>query len=221
MHFGLPAMIFSYARSVLPLCLLLALIPSVSTAFEVRDSNFQQCLNDIGKKKSWVKPEEFLVIKCHSAKIESVEGIAQFSNVESVSLHKNNIREIRLPSLTKLKTLNIARNKIEHLVIADQPQLEKLYLFDSATTTLHIENLPKLKLLKANNNNLIKFTYSLTPSLEKIYIFDNQLEHVDIYSLEKLAYMDCRQNPMPDPLYEEMDAMRHVTFLHDGNADDW
>jgi hypothetical protein len=30
-----------------------------------------------------------------------------------------------------------------------------------------------------------------------------------------------RHNPMPDELYEDMDALPGVTILHDGNADDW
>ena len=47
------------------------------------------------------------------------------------------------------------------------------------------------------------------------------MEHIDIYSLPKMKYMDVRQNPMPDELYEEMDKLKGTTILHDGNADDW
>ena len=81
--------------------------------------------------------------------------------------------------------------------------------------------MPGLTLLKINDNQIVKFTYKDLPALEKIYMFNNLMEHVDIYHLPAMKYMDARQNPMPDPLYEEMDKMAGVTFLHDGNAEDW
>jgi hypothetical protein len=88
-------------------------------------------------------------------------------------------------------------------------------------TALELAGLPKLKLLKINDNQIVQFTYKDLPALEKIYMFNNVMEHVDIYHLPAMTYMDARQNPMPDPLYEEMDKLKGVTFLHDGNAEDW
>ena len=44
---------------------------------------------------------------------------------------------------------------------------------------------------------------------------------MDIYHLPLAHYIDVRQNPMPDKLYEEMDKLKGITFLHDGNAKDW
>ena len=87
--------------------------------------------------------------------------------------------------------------------------------------TLILTNLINLKVLKANNNKIENFSYSNTPKLENMYIFNNQLETINIYDLPSLQYMDCRQNPMPDSLYDEMDKKNDTTFLHDGNAEDW
>jgi Leucine-rich repeat (LRR) protein len=86
---------------------------------------------------------------------------------------------------------------------------------------LNLSNLINLEVLKANNNKIENFSYSNIPKLEKMYIFNNQLEAININDLPSLQYMDCRQNPMPDSLYDEMDKVDNTTFLHDGNADDW
>jgi Leucine-rich repeat (LRR) protein len=96
-----------------------------------------------------------------------------------------------------------------------------LYVFDNHLTDLTLSNLAQLQTFKANNNNIEYFAYSNIPKLQKIYIFNNELETIDIYNLPSLQYMDCRQNPMPDSLYDSMDKIDDVTFLHDGNAEDW
>jgi hypothetical protein len=84
-----------------------------------------------------------------------------------------------------------------------------------------LHDLPHLGLLKANANKMRLFSYGKLPRLEKIYLFNNQLTTIDIDHLPALRYMDARQNPMPDELYQRMDSQKNVTYLHDGNAPDW
>ena len=110
---------------------------------------------------------------------------------------------------------------LSHLTISDLPLVNTIYLFDNGLKTLILTNLINLEVFKANNNKIEHFTYINTPKLERVYIFNNQLETIDIYNLPRLHYMDCRQNPMPDSLYDEMDKIDDITFLHDGNAEDW
>lgn len=99
--------------------------------------------------------------------------------------------------------------------------MEEVFAFSNKLTSFELDNLPKLKQIKANSNQLTQFSYKALPELEKIYLFDNLMEMIDIYNLPSMRYMDVRQNPMPDELYEKMDALSGVTILHDGNAEDW
>lgn len=187
----------------------------------IADLNLRECVYQTAEKHHWKQPNEFSELKCHNKNITRLEGIEKFINIKTLSLHKNNITKADVSALSKLQRLNLARNKIETLHIAKLQNLKELYIFGNPLIELHLTQLPKLQKLKASGNRLIEFSYSDLPALEKIYLFNNELEHIDIHNLPSLTYMDVRQNPMPDPLYEEMDKQKRATILHDGNADDW
>jgi hypothetical protein len=204
--------------------LLLTLVSQASSAtFTVQDSNLQACLQSLADKNAWVQAQDVIAIECHGKGIQSLRGLEQFTGLASLSLYNNRIERLDtdLKLFKNLKLLNLARNNLRQLTIIDLPKLNILYLFDNHLTALALSNLTQLELMKANNNKIEHFSYSNTPQLKKIYIFNNQLESIDIYNLPSLHYMDCRQNPMPDSLYDEMDKIDDVTFLHDGNAEDW
>jgi len=187
----------------------------------VADSNLQECIQKLAKKNKWQTAEDVDEIVCHASKIQSLAGITKFTQVKKLSLHKNQISSVDLTGLVRLEHLNIARNELTELVLEGLPNLQEVYVFGNKLTAFRIANLPQLSLLKGNSNELMQFTYNNVPQLEKIYLFDNKLETIDIYHLPGMNYMDVRQNPMPDELYEEMDAMADVTILHEGNAEDW
>jgi len=213
----------SWPSYFLTLCLCCLAHISQATNVQVVDTALQACLNKQAKANNWSQPLQFTEISCHSQGVKSLDGLIQFKNLESLSLYNNQLEQIDidLGNLPKLKTLNLARNNLKNIDISTLNGLENLYLFANQLTTLGLSNLPKLEVLKANNNMLTRFSYANTPRLKKIYIFNNQLETINIYDLPALQYMDCRENPMPDELYDQMDQTDNVTFLHDGNADDW
>lgn len=187
----------------------------------VNDKAFNQCINEIAHKESWNTHLDFSAIKCHNKKIDSINGIEQFTNLEKLSLHKNNIREADVSALYKLKHLNIARNHLSAFELHQLPELQDVYIFGNRLISLKLTSLKSLVKLKASANKLTEFSYTDLPALKKLYLFDNQMENIDIYHLPQLRYMDVRQNPMSDELYEEMDRLKNTTILHDGNADDW
>jgi hypothetical protein len=205
------------------LALLMSCISQTAYAFEfqVPDGNLQQCLLELVEKKQWQTIEDVTEISCHSKKIRSLSGLEQFAKLQKLSLYNNQLSELNLTGLAELKHLNVAKNTLQNLTLGGLPVLEELYIFNNKLKSLNLADLPKLTLVKFNNNQITEFTYSNLPKLEKLYLFNNNIKHLDIYQLPAMHYMDARQNPMPDKLYEEMDAMKGVTFLHDGNAEDW
>ncbi len=196
---------------------------SAAQTFSVSDPKLQQCLQSIAKKEQWRQPADFIDIKCHGNNIRSLQGLEAFTNVVMLSIYNNKLSriDVDLTRLKQLKTLNLARNNIEQAELAKLESLEKVYLFSNGLRSLKLGGLTKLKEIKANNNKISDFHYVDLPRLEKMYIFNNELETINIYDLPSLQYMDCRENPMPDELYDEMDQLEHITFLHDGNAEDW
>jgi Leucine-rich repeat (LRR) protein len=196
-------------------------VPVSATDYQVEDPHLANCLTQLAQDNHWQSASEFLEIVCHSQRIQSVAGIDKFVNISRLSLHNNQITSISLDNFPQLTHLNLARNNLTEVTIARLPELTEVFLFRNRLAAATLEDLPKLKEVNANANRLTRFSYSNLPIVEKIYLFNNELEHVDINNLPSLQYMDARQNPMPDKLYEEMNALPGVTILHDGNADDW
>ncbi|GAA6135612.1 hypothetical protein NBRC116188_24020 [Oceaniserpentilla sp. 4NH20-0058] len=203
--------------------LLLLSMKANSLELAVKDRFLQGCLETLAKDHGWVQLKDVTAIKCHSLDIQSLAGLEQFTGLESLSLYNNRIvkLDVDFATLKHLTHLNLARNHLKTVNISGLLKLKKLYLFDNQLTNVTLSQLPELTEMKANNNKIQRFIYQGTPKLEKIYIFNNQLETVDIHHLPSLHYMDCRQNPMPDTLYDEMDKQENVSYLHDGNAEDW
>lgn len=189
----------------------------------VDDDALQHCLEMSAKSNGWSNAEEFTEIKCNSKGVRSLNGLEKFIKVTSLSIYNNKLKniDVDLSYFHELSMLNLARNDLRQASFQGLPKLETLYVFGNKISNLSIVDLPELKLIKAHNNKATQFKYSNTPKLHKIYAFNNQLETFDIDNLPMLEYMDCRQNPMPDALYDKMDKVDSTTFLHDGNADDW
>jgi len=202
-------------------CLYLVSHCTRALEFSVSDANFKQCLTTLAQKNNWASVDTVTKIECHSQNIAVLDGLEQFTQLQSLSIYNNQLTQASVKNLSHLRHLNLAKNSLKSVELAGLPALEELYVFNNKLTGLSLTNLPALKLLKANENQLLTFTYNELPALEKIYLFNNKIVTVDIYHLPSMRYMDCRQNPMPTKLYDEMNALKGVTFLHDGNAKDW
>ena len=196
-------------------------LKSHALEFSISDANLQKCLTDLAQKNNWTTVEAVTKIECHSKEISAIDGLEKFTQLQTLSLYNNQISVLSLKTFPNLRHINLAKNSLTSVDLAELPALEELYIFNNKLVDLKLANLPKLKLLKANENQLLTFTYSELPQLEKMYIFNNKMVDFDINHLPKMRYMDCRQNPMPAKLYDEMNVMKGVTFLHDGNAKDW
>jgi hypothetical protein len=209
--------------TITPLFVFFMVSHTQASVFNVQDVDLQACLQELALMNQWSQPEDVIEVKCHNKDIRSLQGLEQFTHLESLSLYNNKLEyvDINLSYFKQLIVLNLSRNNLVQLTITDLPKLNKVYLFNNAMKDLNLSNLINLEVLKANNNKIENFSYSNIPKLEKMYIFNNQLEAININDLPSLQYMDCRQNPMPDSLYDEMDKVDNTTFLHDGNADDW
>lgn len=188
---------------------------------KIIDPNLRQCIFKLMENHGWSKAAQVQSIKCHNKKINSAEGIEQFSNIHTLSLYNNNLQSIRIEQFGKLESINVANNGLKGVTLLEAPKLNKLFLFKNKLSDLSLNNLPSLTQVKANDNNLELLTVTATPNLIKLYLFNNQLESIDLIATPQLRYLDVRQNPMPDDFYDFLDEQDNLTARHDGNADDW
>lgn len=185
------------------------------------DPALASCIADTAAENGWTTVAQFVSLKCHSMDIKKAQDVTQLSAIKSLSLYNNQISQLDLTELTQLEELNLAGNQLIQLQIRGLNQLETLYLFRNKLTTVDLTGLSKVHTVRLMQNTLE--TLDITPliSLQKGYFFDNQLEDLQITGLSQLEFMDVRQNPMPDELYDFYDEQDGMVISHDGNADDW
>lgn len=188
---------------------------------KITDKKLAVCLTQQAKEQHWKKLSDVIAIKCHGKEIANIAGLERFSNLEKLSLFNNKLTHVDLHTFKKLKHINIANNKLIRINIIGLSQLQSLYLFKNKLTTVNFKGLSQLKKIRITNNKLKKIDISTLISLEKAYFFDNKLEDLIVTELPKLKFIELRQNPMPDEVYDRYDALEGITIIHDGNADDW
>lgn len=193
----------------------------VSEADTVTDNALNACIQKAMEKAEIEHAEKLETLKCHNKGIRNIDGLSQFKNLQSLSLFGNNINRADLTSLKQLKHLNLARNSLNQLQIKGLNQLETLYLFKNKLDTIDFHGLGALTKMRIMQNKLTALDISPLTSLSEAYLWDNQLEDLQINGLTQLTFLDVKQNPMPDELYDFYDQQTGVTISHDGNADDW
>lgn len=189
--------------------------------FTIEDDALQTCIVQSMEKAGFKQPEQLLELKCHNKYIKSIFGLEQLANLESLSLFGNRITSADLTSLKSLKHINLAKNNLSNLQISGLKNLETLYLFKNKLTTINFDGVVSLTKIRVMQNKLGVLDISPLQSLTEAYLWDNQLEDLQITGLDNLKFLDVKQNPMPDELYDFYDKQSGITISHDGNADDW
>lgn len=205
--------------------LVLLINPSVQArsinAMTFSDLALAQCVKTLAEQNHWQSNDQITKLKCHGKGIKKVDDIVNFPQLSYLSLFNNNIVEADLSSLTQLKYVNLANNKLADIKLNNLSHLETLYLFKNKLTTIDFSGLTALKKVRATNNRLNKLDISPLKSLEKAYFFDNKLKDLIVKGMPKLKFIELRQNPMTDEVYDRYDELDGITIVHDGNADDW
>lgn len=185
------------------------------------DSKLANCVREQAASRNWQTVEEFVELSCHNMDIQVADDVSSLSALKTLSLFNNNISHLDLRPLTQLETLNLANNALESLQISGLDRLQTLYLFRNKLQRIDLSGLSSLKKLRLMQNALTELDISPLTSLEMGYFFDNQLKDLQISGLSKLQFLDVKQNPMPDELYDFYDQQEGIIINHDGNADDW
>ena len=186
-----------------------------------KDGSLSNCITTLAKKRNWQTTDTIKKLQCHGMHIKSLEGLEALTSLEYLSLYNNEIKTTDLTTLNNLHYLNIANNKLQSIKLNGLSQLKTLYLFKNKLKKINFTGLKQLTKIRITNNKLTQLDISPLISLEKAYFFDNKLEDLIVTGLPKLKFIELRQNPMPDEVYDRYDALEGITIIHDGNADDW
>jgi len=185
------------------------------------DKALTACITAQAKQYDWQVVDDIHTLKCHGMKITSIGGLQKLTQLTSLSLYNNKLKSIDLRDFSQLEHINIANNKLHSIYLTNLAHLQTLYLFKNKLTTIDFTGLSQLSKIRITNNQLSSLDISPLTSLEKAYFFDNKLEELIVAGIPSLKFIELRQNPMPDEVYDRYDALEGITVIHDGNADDW
>ncbi|MBF4506445.1 T9SS type A sorting domain-containing protein [Flavobacterium sp. JLP] len=169
----------------------------------IPDANFERRLIssglDSGVVDGKVLTSNIVNVKSLSAfgtpdKITDLTGIEDFASLENLSSYHEAITKIDLSKNVKLKTLDIADNKIAVLDLSKNTALESVNCGTNSLTELNVSNNLALKTLIASSNKLTSIDLSKNKVLTRLDISSNQISNLDVAANTALTYLDSYNN---------------------------
>jgi Leucine-rich repeat (LRR) protein len=150
------------------------LIAELPLAYDANGQNIKIDLNSNGE----IEVSEALkvaVLTIHFSEISNLTGIEYFTNLTSLTCYGNNLINLDVSVLSKLKYLSCFGNKL---------------------TSLNIKGLNNLEEVICHNNNLASIDLAGLSSLKKIDCEINQLTALDLRNLNSIEYVNCQKNKL-------------------------
>lgn len=106
--------------------------------------------------------------------------------------------------------VDLYRNRLSSVDVADMPSLRILGLQDNGILTLDPTGLPACQGIDAGMNMLSEIDVSHNPELVELYVNDNRIEQLDTSCNPKLKYLRCQNNRLRELDTTANPALRHL-----------
>jgi hypothetical protein len=126
--------------------------------------------------------------------IVSLEGILNFTKLQTLICYNNKISSIDLRGLTTLTDLDCNTNEITSLNVSDLINLQEINCNNNKITYLDVSNLTNLKILNCYKNQLTTLNMSGCKEVFNLYCEYNQLTSLDLTTVIKLDRFQCSYN---------------------------
>ena len=143
---------------------------------------------------SKVEAEAATIVRVHKFRAEDIRGIENFVNVTLLHLWGNELTNIDISALTKLKILDITRNNISSLDVSKNINLIEISGADNNLRAIDIRNLSKLRKLSLPRNKLETLDLTRNVNLTNLTIQDNELNVLNIRNNVNLQSLVCKTN---------------------------
>lgn len=153
----------------------------------VPDDNFEQVLIDKGLDTppldDFVPTDNIKDLKelfLLNFGISDLTGIEDFRGLEHLQVNNNNLTEIDVSSLTKLRTLSCINNNITKLDISWNSLLQNLFIDNNQIEVLDTTNNSFLVFVSIENNNIQSLDLSVSEFLQFVELDNNDLTFLDL-----------------------------------------
>lgn len=131
-------------------------------------------------------------------KVNSVEGISSFMNLNSINISQQNILTVDLSQLNNLKEVSITNSNVESINLNNLINLEFLRLNNNKIESLNLSALLSLKYLECSANLLNDLDLSSCFLLEDISCLHNNLTNINLDNLNLLTNLNLNNNQISD-----------------------
>nr|UWI51894.1 cell wall-binding repeat-containing protein [Clostridioides difficile] len=129
-------------------------------------------------------------------KIDNLDGIENFKNLEKLDCSSNNLENIDLSENIKLKYIDISRNKILNIDLKNNSLINELNCDANKLTSLDLKNNKNLVSLFFTSNELAEINLSNNENLESLQFLNNNLKSIDLSNNPKLQSLNCTNNKL-------------------------
>ena len=170
-----------------------------------------------------LKPESVKVLSIEGSKLEAIDSLDAFSNLETLSLGDNLLTSLQDHILPfNIKMINLSQNKISNLELTKLINLKELDLSHNEINDEILMKLIKipnnLKILKINNNKLILNQVSQFKdydSLEELSLSNNLIEVLSANQFpQNLTHLNLNNNQISHLTYETFLNLKQLKELN-------
>ncbi|AWI26273.1 T9SS sorting signal type C domain-containing protein [Flavobacterium pallidum] len=168
---------------------------SCAPATLIPDANFEQALIDFGYDD--VIDGEVITgnisginnLNVSNRNIASLEGLQDFTSLETFNGNNNALTTFDFPTLTALQYLHLRDNQLAQMDISVHTGLHKVEFFHNPLTSLTVGNLEDLEELNLMLCSLTTLDVSGCPSLHYLYCSQNPLASLNLGQIDSLRYL--------------------------------
>ncbi|GAB5419134.1 MAG: hypothetical protein Crog4KO_06420 [Crocinitomicaceae bacterium] len=142
--------------------------------------------------------------------LSKVEGLKCFPNLERLILTRNELKNISIVGLPKLRDVYCLYNKLESITLDSLPELIKLLLDDNNLCELRLDKVPTIEYLSCGYNKIKQLDITALQNLARLGIVQNLIETMDISQNQNLVTFQFQYNPMI-----EMDLSQNPNLVFD------
>jgi Leucine-rich repeat (LRR) protein len=168
----------------------------------VPDDNFEAALIEFGyddEMDNYVCTENIDAITnldINNREISDLTGIEDFTALEILDCHSNQLSSLDVSQNTALQTLYCEDNQLTSLDVSQNTVLEILYCHNDQLTSLDVSQNTALKVLNCHNNQLTSLDVSQNTALQTLWCYNNQLTSLDISQNTALQTLSCEDNQL-------------------------
>ena len=200
----------------------------VPATFAIPDANFEQALIDANLDTDGIQNNEMKILDALCVKnldldnksISDLTGIANFSNLETLSAVNNQLTSVDLSSNLSLVEVNINQNAVSTIDVSSLTALESLKVADNDLINLDVSQnsilndldcsnnqLESLNIQNENNSNFTSFDAQNNPDLSCIQVDDVSFSNDNFTNIDPQMFFsnDCSSIVnIPDPNFEQV-----------------